>query len=419
MNSATSQATQVNNPSQPVEATSDGGTGSLVTDDGGVMSTVPTPDGGTTAPTGDDGGGVLPSGPPAVQFLGRFDTRDPAGPKTSWPGEQIIARFNGAEVSVTLNEIDYSWEEGTPSYWDVTIDGTLNPQPLILKAGSNVYALATGLATGTTHQVELYRRTEAQNGLTQFLGFDFGADGALQSPPGRKTRRIEVIGDSQSAGFGIVGSSVGPSCPPPVEWSSYWQNYRQAWPVDLGTDLNAEVNGTVYSGKGVYINIWRDDTDTMPLLFNRADPIDPNSTWDFTQYTPEAVLIMMGGNDFAIGQPQETTGPATLQEFTDAYTKFVTDIRSKYAAAHIFLVTSPSVSDDEPAGHRTRTNVMAGIAATVRARAAAGDAKVYAVTPPVGVASELTACDGHGTPAFHQRLADQLATEVKKATGWN
>ena len=32
--------------------------------------------------------------------MGRFDTADPAGPKCSWPGCRIIARFEGTRVSV-------------------------------------------------------------------------------------------------------------------------------------------------------------------------------------------------------------------------------------------------------------------------------------------------------------------------------
>lgn len=420
-NSGTSSTTQPNVPSNAVEASRDAGTATL----GTLPGTTSNPDGAvsTVAPTGDASPGTNdadastdppPSGPPAVQFLGRFDTRDPAGPKASWPGERIIARFHGTSVSAKMNEIDYAWEEGSPSEWDVTIDGQLQPK-VVMVAGTHDYVLATGLAAGD-HTVELFKRSEAQNGITQFLGYDFGG-GTMLAPPGRKERRIEFIGDSQPAAFGIEGTGLGGDCPGP-DWAAKWQNFHKSVAVDLANELNAELNGTIYSGKGIAKNIWHPDTETMPMLFLRSDPIDPNSVWDFSQYTPAAVLIMMGGNDFAIGQPTDEGGPATLEQFTIAYTNFASTIRSKYTDAHIFLIVSPSVSDAEPAGRQSRTNVVSGIHKTVEARNAAGDARVYEVTPPVATAEELTACDGHGSPAFHQRLADQLAPLVRTATGW-
>lgn len=421
------------NPSVPgatVEASRDGGAGPLGTttssssssSSSGAVST----SGGTITPPDprDAAPGVdatdastdpPPSGPPAVQFLGRFDTRDPAGPKASWPGVRVVARWSGTSVSVKMNEIVYSWQEGAPSEWDVTIDGNLLPK-VVMQPGSHDYALATGLPAGE-HTVELFKRSEAQNGITQFLGFDFGG-GALLAPPGRKIRKIEFIGDSQPAAFGIEGTmGNGNDCDGP-DWSARWQNFHKSVGVDLANELNAELNGTIYSGKGIYKNIWHPDLETMPQLFLRADPIDNKSTWDFSLYTPSAVLIMMGGNDFAIGQPTDEGGPATLAQFTDAYEGFTKTIREKYAEAHIFLIVSPSVSDGQPAGRQARTNVMTGIHTTVERRHAAGDDRVYEVIPPVATPDELTACDGHGTPAFHQRLADQLAPLVRAATGW-
>jgi hypothetical protein len=410
-NPATSVTKSNTDPKQTVETSRDGGTAAPATavPDGGIAVTIPDGDGGTTTVV-DPG----PSGPFAVQFLGRFDTRDPAGPKAAWPGTQVKARWNGTSVSMKMNEIDYDWEQGAPSEWDVTIDGTLQPK-VVMQAGIHDYVLATNLPAGD-HEVDLFKRSEAQNGMTQFLGFDFGG-GTLLSPPGRKLRRLEFIGDSQAAAFGVEGSDIGPNCPGPM-WAAHWQDFHKSVATVLAAELDAEDNGTIYSGKGIAKNIWHPDLETMPILFSRADPIDPSSTWDFSQYIPDVVLIMMGGNDFAIGQPTDDGGPATLQQFTDAYTQFTVNIRSKYPNAPIILIVSPSVSDAEPAGRESRTNVIAGVDATVKARNAAGDAKVYEIAPPIATPVELTACDGHGTPAFHQRLADQLAPLVRSVTNW-
>lgn len=339
--------------------------------------------------------------------------RDTDGPRCGFPGCRIVARFDGTTVSARLSESMDSWMAGGPSEWDVSIDGVLHPK-LVTQLGAKTYVLAKDLPAGV-HLVELYKRSEAQNGTTQFLGYDFG-EGTLLPPPARKKRRIEIVGDSSVAAFGVEGVEFFPKCPG-LDYSARFQNFRLSMGARLGEALDAEVAGTVYSGKGIVKDIWRPDTETFPKVFQRALPIDPSSTWDFSRYVPEAVVSMIGGNDFAIGQPVDD-GPATLAAFTDGYEAFVTDVRSRYPNAHVFLVTSPSAFDDAPEGRATRTNILTGIATVVARRNNAGDSKVYAVTPPIAAPEELKGCGGHGTPQFHQRLANELAPLIRARTGW-
>lgn len=354
-----------------------------------------------------------PSGPPAVGLVGRFDTRDPDAPLASWPGARIVARFEGDAVSVRLDETVVD-EEGGPSEWDVTMDGKLGAK-LVLRAGTHDYVLAKGLAAGV-HTVELYRRSEAQNGVTRFLGFDF-EQGKLLAPPRRPERRIEIVGDSQPAAFGVEGVWQGPDCPG-ADWASRYQNFHKSFGARLGETLAADVHGTVYSGKGIERNIWRPDKDTMPRIYGRANPLDPASSWDFKAFSPDAVVVMIGGNDFAEGLPRDT-GTPSVDRFSQVFDAFVKELRAAHPNAHIFLALSPSLSDAEPAGRGTRTNVQAGIDAVVAERAAAGDARVYAVAPRVAdVATELTGCDGHGNDAFHARVAAELAVVVRAKLGW-
>ena len=353
----------------------------------------------------------------SIQLIGRFDTRDPAGPKCAWPGCRILARFEGPSVSVDLNEIDETWMEGAPSEWDVSIDD-LPTEKLVTTPGKKTYALASNLAAGA-HEVELYKRTETQNGVTQLLGFDFGG-GRLLAPPPRHARKIEIIGDSAPAGFGVEGVGHPDNDCPGLDYSARWQNFRRSFGALLGTTLEAEVHATVYSGKGMVKNIWRFDTDTMPLLFPLANPVDFTSTYDFA-WKPDVVILMIGGNDFAEGQPDEADGkgPATPTEFTDAYRTFAQTLRTSYPDAHLFLTVSPSVKDeDAPAGRNPRTNISATVTTVTNERNAANDTKVYAFSPTVSPPSELTACNGHGSPAFHVRVAAELEAIVKEKTGW-
>jgi hypothetical protein len=372
--------------------------------------------GGSSSGSSGGDGAVEPSGPPAIRWVGRFDTRDSAKPVCAWPGCRIIARFEGTAISANLEELVEDWMDGAPSEWDVVVDGAVTKK-LVMTPGVKDYDLATGLAAGK-HVVELYKRSETQNGKTRFNGFDYKG-GTLLAPPVAPSRRIEIIGDSQPAAFGIEGVGQGPDCPD-NDWAAKWQNFHRSFGAKLGETFNADVQGTVYSGKGMVKNIWRPDDETMPVIFDRADPLEPAATWDFTKFVPDVVIVMLGGNDFAEGQPDETNGggPATPEEFEAATDTFAGTLRTKYPQAHIYLALSPSVTDEQPAGRDSRTNVKNAFSGVAADRAAKGDTKIHFVEPPVAQESELTGCNGHGSPAYHERVANDLATVIKGHLGW-
>jgi lysophospholipase L1-like esterase len=394
-------------------------------DDAGALA--PPPDGTSpasstppalTIPPAVDAGPVgsdpdVDPGAPAVQLVGRFDRSDPRGPVCGFPGCRVVARFRGTgDVTVALEGSYETWMEGAPSEWDVAVDGAVT-QTYALTLGAHAIEIG-GLDPGT-HVVELYKRSEAQTGLGRFLGLDLHG-GELLPPPPRPTRRIEIIGDSQPAAFGVESFGLGPSCPG-VNWSGHYENFRKSFGAVLGTMFGAEVFGTVYSGKGVAQNIWSTDDETMPLIYRRANPLDAKSTWDVTSWKPDAIVVMLGGNDFAIGQPFDR-GPTTLGAFAAAYRAFAAELRRDYPAALLVLTVSPSVSDPEPAGRASRTNVTAGVHAVVTERVAAGDDRVLELAPTIATAAELVGCNGHGTPAFHTRVASEIAPVIAAKLGW-
>ena len=132
-----------------------------------------------------------------------------------------------------------------PSRWDVIVDDVVQT-PLALATASTTYTLASGLAFGT-HTVELHRRTEANVGVSQFLGFEFPG-GVLLAPPPAPARRLEFLGDSSSNGYGILGN--GPNC----GFSGDTENERLSYPALVANDLGADHHNLAASGKGLYWN---------------------------------------------------------------------------------------------------------------------------------------------------------------------
>ena len=349
--------------------------------------------GGTSAGGGaSSAAGVagMVSTTPAVRFVGRFDTRDAAGPRFAWSGSGIIARFRGTSVGVRLT--------GDQQY-SVVLDGTLRPMKLV--SGSNVTSIANGLDEGE-HVVELYRRTEAQLGEAQFRGFDFG-DGELLAPPPAPERRIEIIGDSITCGYGNEGADM--SC----GFSADTENHYLTYGALSARALDAELVTVAWSGKGVVCNYGDGASscrDPLPDYYDLALPEQASSTWDFSVWQPHAVVINLGTNDFSTDDdPRE-------QEFATAYADFLEHIRSKYEDALILCTVGPLLRGEDLEKARR------DIASAVSTRNTAGDTNVKAFELATTDANDGWGCDWHPSLKTHQKMSTTLTAKLKAELGW-
>jgi hypothetical protein len=355
------------------------------------------------SPSAPGGGPDLgPSGPPRVQLIGRFDTTNPAEPEASWPGTRIVTRFFGTSVSVTMREHVEDWMDGGPSYWDVSIDhAPPNMLPMIQDEQPHVFDLAKDLPLAE-HEVELYKRSEMQTGMTRFLGFDFHGGRALEPPP-RLSRHIEVMADSYGTGYGIeMLGAPNLVCTPPPDHAGRHQNFRKSYGALLGDRFGAEVEGTVYSGKGLTRGIWPTDTDGLIEYYNRANPnpaIAHNPPlFDLKSWIPDAIILAQGTVDNGI-----SNWSGIFRDFV------VNQLRARAPEAHIFLVVP---------GHVAREKFIATVQSIEQERIAAGDMKVHAVIPASEEPEEMTGCGYHGSPVFHARVAKAIGDVMAEKMGW-
>jgi lysophospholipase L1-like esterase len=325
---------------------------------------------------------------PRLRFVGRFAEDSAQGPHFAWSGSGVVAAFEGESVSVTL-------EDSGSNQFTVLIDGQLGT-PLKTQAGARSYVLAENLAPGS-HQVELYRRTEASFGVSQFRGFDFGANGKLAPESAPPTRRIEVIGDSISCGYGNEGETA--TC----SFSADTENHYQTYGAIAARSLDAEIVTIAWSGKGIVNNYGEDVTDPLPALYDRTLPGDASSQWDFS-VAPDAVVINLGTNDFS------TDGDPSPELFRDRYIAFLEHLRAVYPEATLIGTVGPMLSGADLDAAR------AGIAAAVAERQSAGDAQVRVWE--IDIPNDSPGCDYHPDVNTHQAMATALVAELKDALGW-
>jgi lysophospholipase L1-like esterase len=96
----------------------------------------------------------------------------------------------------------------------------------------------------------------------------------------------------------------------------------------------------------------------MPEMYDRLDPTDSTSKWDFTKYTPDVVVINLFQNDaWLVLKPDHPQFKARFgdkapgpDQIITAYRNFVKSIREKYPQAKIIcaLGTMDAARKDAP-----------------------------------------------------------------------
>lgn len=342
--------------------------------------------GGGNGSGGGGGSGGGSAATPEVAFVGRVDRSEAGVVKFAWSGSAIRFRFEGTEATVSLDD--------NGRFFTVVVDGQLGPT-LATSSGPGSYKVASDLAPGE-HEVSLYRRTEASFGPTRFLGLDLGA-GKLLAPPKAASRRIEIIGDSITCGYGNEGPDQ--FCNFSADTENHYLTYGSIAARNLGADLIT----VAWSGKGVIYNYDNDKNDPLPALYDRTLPADPGSAWDFS-WQPDAVVINLGTNDFS------TDGDPSEGEFAGAYEALLVRLREKYPSAFILALVPTLLSGNDLAQAEAYVNKA------VSARQGAGDKNVEAYS--MAVQSDGWGCDWHPSLKTHANMGESLTAVLKDRMAW-
>lgn len=342
------------------------------------------------APTGpsQETSGVIGADDPNIRYVGRFNFADRKKAVFDWPGVSIYARFGGTRCAVRLRD-------GSNLY-AVSVDGG-SPFVLPTDTGS-VYTIAQGLAD-TVHTVLIRKRTEAFVGRAEFLGFILDKGRKLLAQDPVRDRRIEVIGNSITCGYGVEGTSA--SC----AFSKETEDASKSYAALVAEDLNADVSMVAYSGRGVVRNYGdknRTSPDPMPSLYNRTCCYDSTGKWDFTGWAPQAVIINLGTNDFSTQPfPDKTV-------FQDAYIRLIRRIQGYYAGVKVFCVCGPMIG--EPCLGYIREVVT-------QLKNGGEEAAFIEVKSSLMTAADW-GCDWHPNVKGQRKIAGVITPVIREAMGW-
>ena len=266
-----------------------------------------------------------------IAYMGRIEMVENQCAKIYWPGTSVTINFEGTDATAILKN-----GEGTTYFYSI-IDGDYKKaqriKPDTIKAS---YKLASGLTKGK-HSVQLFKLTDNTT-VTSFYGFELNQGARVLRPDPAAKKKIEFYGNSITAGHGVdVPDGQGDSGAP-----EFFNNYL-TYAALTARHYQAQYSCIARSGIGVMLSWF---PIIMPEMYDRLDPSNPDSKWDFSKYTPDVVVINLFQNDsWLINNPAHeqfkarfgTTRPDEPQ-IIKAYQDLVSKIRVKYPNAAIVCV---------------------------------------------------------------------------------
>lgn len=274
--------------------------------------------------------------PSPYLFSGRVEPI--ASDKAILIGSASSVRFNfsGNSCSVTLKSID-SWEHH--NYVSIELDGQYIGRLKVEKGDSKSYPILVS-NNNTSHQVTLFKATEAANGGILFEG----ATTNLLPIAKEKKKTIEFIGNSITCGMGNDTKEI--PCGS-GEWFDQHNAYWAYGPI-LSRKLDVDFLLSSVSGIGMYRN-WNDehqDEAIMPEVYENLY-LNKDKSKPFTFATqPDIVSICLGTNDLSEGDGIKPRLPFNEQKFIANYIQFIQNLYQHYPNTQIVLLNSPMVSGE-------------------------------------------------------------------------
>ncbi len=274
-----------------------------------------------------------------LQYYGRIDFEDMGSPEFVFPCSSIRIKVSGSYLRIRISNKCAYWD----NWLGVIIDGKQEKFKLPQEEGQIVLSLAEHMED-KMHDVLVFKRQDSCHTF-KFHGFEVDDRARIEAPEALPQRRIEVYGDSVSAGevseaIDYVGKED------PVHNGEYSNSYYSyAWM--LARKLNAGIHNIAQGGIALlhgtgwfmepdYIGMEEvyDKIQYHPLLGN------PKS-WDFTKYTPHIVLVAIGQND---SHPEDYMardyyGEKSLR-WRSHYMAFISKLRNIYPDSVIILATT-------------------------------------------------------------------------------
>ena len=234
---------------------------------------------------------LIPPNDTNINYYGRFDSVSAAACNFNWPGSTMEACFPGPSIGVELGS------GATSCYFNIELDGALVDS--LLPNAATHRTIRTNLSTAN-HTIRIILRNEDYT--CSFGGF-YIADGKKLVKLAQPTRKIEIIGDSWTAGYEDGSATTA---------DNKYCNAALSYGRVTSKAFYAQDKIIARRGCGMAISLSGDPT--MPTRYPKT-LMDGTALWNFSRWTPNIVTIFLGINDYNSG--------VTDANFKTAYSGFI------------------------------------------------------------------------------------------------
>lgn len=274
-----------------------------------------------------------------LQYCGRIDKNIETGYCFVFPYSSVSFRVKTSSISLLVHNIH--------SYWDHSlgyiIDGKQGKVDFTVQEGEQLLVVADDLKE-EIHDVTIFKR---QDGCHYFYlkEIQLPDDAVLYEPAPVLDRRIEIYGDSVSAGeVSEAVDYVGKEDPEHNgEYSNSWYSYGAIAARKLNAQLHDIAQGGIalLPGTGWYSEPEYIGMEQVYDKIQYNPKMTEVKTWDFSQYTPQIVIVAIGQNDsHPVDIMKEDDKGEKAQNWKKHYRQFIEKLRMIYPKSHIILATT-------------------------------------------------------------------------------
>lgn len=274
-----------------------------------------------------------------LQYCGRIDLTNELEPVFVYACSFVTFKFTGTTIRVIISNMHCYYD----NYIGYIIDGKQGKIKLSQGQDKECLLLKDNLED-KEHEIILFKRMDACHYFTLF-GFIIDEGAVVNSALSFPTRRIEVYGDSVSAGelseaIDYIGK---PDPKHNGEFSNSWYSY--AWMAarkleaqihDIAQGGISLLDGTGWFGAPHYYGM----EHTWDKLRYHLE-LGPKTPWDFTKYVPQVVVVAIGQNDNnPVDYMKENYQGEKANRWRIRYAEWIKKIRKTYPNALIILSTT-------------------------------------------------------------------------------
>ncbi len=276
----------------------------------------------------------IPADREHFQYMGRIDFDNPERPVLVWPYSSVEAVFTGTSVGIVIRNT--KMQDST--YFGAVIDGVMQSITLENGDADELFMLAENLPEGE-HTLKIYKRLAAAH-YVDFVGAVIDNSAEIRSPEHKYDYKLEVYGDSVSAGEVTEAIFYEGQCDPPHH--SQYDNSHFSYAASLARKLNAELHLMGQGGIALFDGTGYFCSDRLTGMLSCYDkiqysPYKPRKDWDFSRFTPDAVIIAIGQNDHN-PEPERIKNPEYRRKWKDSYIEMLNVLREKHKGAKFVLI---------------------------------------------------------------------------------